>query len=97
MADVTVTVDADDQWATVEVADRGPGIREEELPQVFESFWRSETSGKVWGSGIGLASVKQTVTLHGGEVAVRSAPDFGSVFTIRLPYKAIGEERSTAR
>jgi signal transduction histidine kinase len=97
MADVTVTVDADDQWATVEVADRGPGIREEELPQVFESFWRSESSGKVWGSGIGLASVKQTVTLHGGEVAVRSAPDFGSVFTIRLPYKAIGEERSTAR
>jgi two-component system sensor histidine kinase BaeS len=71
----------------VEVADTGPGIAEDDLPSVFDRFWRADKSRnrRTGGSGLGLAIVRQLVEAHGGEVSVASAPGMGATFTIRLP------------
>jgi signal transduction histidine kinase len=69
------------------VADTGPGIAAEHLPNIFERFYRADESRHqaTGGSGLGLAIVRSIVTAHGGEVAVASAPGRGTTFTIRLP------------
>jgi two-component system OmpR family sensor kinase/two-component system sensor histidine kinase BaeS len=69
------------------VNDTGPGIAPEDLPHVFERFWRSEKSRnrQTGGSGIGLALVKQLVEAHGGHVSVESTPGHGATFRIVLP------------
>jgi len=69
------------------VSDTGPGIAPEDLPHVFERFWRSEESRnrQTGGSGIGLALVKQLVEAHGGRVSVDSTPEHGATFRVVLP------------
>lgn len=71
----------------VSVSDDGPGIREDDLPYVFERFWRGERSRNraSGGSGIGLAIVRQLVELHHGTIQVESAPGKGTTFRIALP------------
>ena len=67
------------------VEDEGPGIAPEDLPHVFERFYRAaEQSRRVKGSGLGLAIVKGFVTLSGGTVRVESSPA-GTRFIITLP------------
>jgi two-component system sensor histidine kinase BaeS len=70
-----------------EVADTGTGIAPEDLPSVFDRFWRAEKSRsrRTGGSGLGLPIVRQLVAAHGGTVTVTSEPGVGSVFTLRLP------------
>ncbi len=72
------------------VTDSGPGIPADELPYLFERFWRGDKSRSrnKGGSGLGLSIVKQLVELHGGTVQVESAIDAGSTFTISLPVDA---------
>lgn len=82
---VTLRVASQDDQAVAQVADTGPGIAQADLPHVFERLWRGPGSHAVAGSGIGLAVVRELVTAHGGEVGAESAPDQGSVFTIKLP------------
>jgi signal transduction histidine kinase len=84
---VRVELVAEGTWARLVVADDGPGIAAEDLPHVFERFFRGKASG-VGGSGIGLAVVAGLVRAHGGEVAVASEPGHGTTFTIRLPQRA---------
>ncbi|MFF8917731.1 sensor histidine kinase [Streptomyces sp. NPDC015032] len=68
------------------VRDHGPGIPAEELPHVFERFWRSPSARQLPGSGLGLSIVARTVQQSGGEVGLRPAPDGdGTVAAIRLP------------
>ncbi|AXE79204.1 HAMP domain-containing sensor histidine kinase [Streptomyces atratus] len=68
------------------VRDHGPGIPAEELPHVFERFWRSPSARQLPGSGLGLSIVARTVQQSGGEVTLRPAPDgTGTVASIRLP------------
>ena len=71
----------------VEVVDTGSGIRAEDLPHVFDRFWRAEKSRsrQTGGSGLGLAIVRQFTEAHGGTVAVTSDPGHETVFTLRLP------------
>ncbi|MCX4903027.1 cell wall metabolism sensor histidine kinase WalK [Streptomyces sp. NBC_00878] len=84
---VTLSVRRDDDAVLFEVADTGSGIAPEDLPRVFERFWRAEKSRsrRTGGSGLGLSIVRQLITAHGGTVAVTSEPGTGSVFTLRLP------------
>jgi PAS domain S-box-containing protein len=74
-------------WAVVTVKDTGMGIPEEELPLVFDRFFRGERprSMQVSGTGLGLAIVKDIVELHDGLVTVESRVDVGTTFTIWLP------------
>jgi two-component system sensor histidine kinase BaeS len=69
------------------VADTGTGIRGEDLPYIFEHFYRADESRarSSGGIGMGLAIVKSLVEAHGGHVSVDSAPGSGSTFTVTLP------------
>jgi two-component system sensor histidine kinase BaeS len=67
------------------VRDTGPGIPADELPHVFERFWRGRGAAEVGGSGVGLAVVAELVRAHGGEVAAATRPEGGAAFTVRLP------------
>ena len=69
------------------VADSGPGIPPEDLPHVFDRFWRAEKSRNraTGGSGLGLAIVKQLVEAHGGRVQVESSAGAATKFTVQLP------------
>ncbi|MFI7286177.1 sensor histidine kinase [Streptomyces anulatus] len=71
----------------VEVADTGSGIPPEDLPQVFDRFWRAEKSRsrRTGGSGLGLAIVRKLVEAHGGTVDAKSVEGEGSTFVLRLP------------
>lgn len=85
---VTVEMRCDDSTATVAVHDTGRGIAPAMLDSIFEWFTQEQRSGLAGNSGlgIGLALVRQLVTLHGGSVTAHSAgPGAGSTFTVRLP------------
>jgi PAS domain S-box-containing protein len=76
-----------DDFVIFEVIDDGYGISKEDLPYVYDKFYRS-TDPRVaeqTGSGLGLALASEIVRLHGGEIEVNSKPDEGSNFKIRLP------------
>jgi two-component system sensor histidine kinase MtrB len=70
---------------TVEVADDGPGIPAEQLPHVFERFWKGDPARSGPGSGLGLAIARENARLLGGDVEVASEPGRGTRFTFRLP------------
>jgi two-component system sensor histidine kinase MprB len=74
-----------DGFAVLEVADQGPGIKDEDLPRVFDRFYRSTEARTLPGSGLGLAIVKQAALRHGGEVLAGHALGGGALFTMRLP------------
>ncbi|MFG2948926.1 sensor histidine kinase [Streptomyces adustus] len=67
------------------VRDHGPGIPAEELPHVFDRFWRSPSARALPGSGLGLSIVARTVRQAGGEVSLTRAAGGGTVATLRLP------------
>ena len=77
----------EDTWLKVSFKDHGPGISAEDLPHVFDHFYRADKSRdrKSGGSGIGLAIVKQLVENHGGQVTVESVLGTGCVFHVLLP------------
>ncbi|MEV0223380.1 HAMP domain-containing sensor histidine kinase [Streptomyces sp. NPDC050704] len=67
------------------VRDHGPGIPAEDLPHVFDRFWRSPSARALPGSGLGLSIVARTVQQAGGEVVLSPAEGGGTVATVRLP------------
>jgi PAS domain S-box-containing protein len=73
------------RWAAVRITDTGVGIASEELPHLFERFYRVQSQGDIPGAGLGLSIAKELVHLHAGYIAVNSAPGEGSVFAIYLP------------
>ncbi len=84
---VRVTVSEQGDGISIEVSDRGCGIDEEDIPRLFERFYRVDKarSRKLGGTGLGLAIVKHILQAHGGTVAVESTMGEGSRFTLRLP------------
>jgi two-component system sensor histidine kinase MprB len=69
---------------TVTVRDHGPGMAVEDLPHVFDRFYRAAAARNLPGSGLGLAIVKQVATSHGGTVTAENDPDGGAVFRLQL-------------
>jgi two-component system sensor histidine kinase MprB len=69
----------------VTVRDHGSGVAEQDLPYLFDRFYRGTNSRGRQGSGLGLAIVRQVTEQHGGHATVANAPDGGAVFTLELP------------
>lgn len=74
-----------DGTSVLEISDRGHGIADEDLPKVFDRFYRSPESRTRPGSGLGLAIVKQAAERHGGQVYAGRAIEGGALLTVRLP------------
>ena len=70
---------------SVTVRDHGPGIPPEDLPFVFDRFYRSTAGRSLPGSGLGLAIVRQVAEMHGGFVTARNAEDGGAILCLHLP------------
>ncbi|RKN09736.1 sensor histidine kinase [Streptomyces radicis] len=70
---------------TLSIRDHGPGIPQDELPHVFERFWRAPSARALPGSGLGLSIVARTVRENGGAVALRPAPGGGTEALLTLP------------
>ena len=85
---VTVTVDHAGGSVRLVVADTGPGIEPDELPHLFDRFWRGRAATGTPGSGVGLTVVAELVRAHGGRIEVTSTPGTGTTFTVCLPESA---------
>lgn len=87
----TIHVETRDEGELVSlsVRDEGPGIGEQDLPRVFERFYKSDAARATAGVGLGLAIVKHLVRAHRGTVEAQSPPGSGAVFTVRLPKKFV--------
>ncbi len=96
---VTVSVSTGDDSILLRVEDQGWGIAEEELPRLFEPFFRSDAarrSGRP-GSGLGLSVVSRIARVLGGTVEVASELGHGTCFTLRLPGVGCAADQSRAR
>jgi two-component system OmpR family sensor kinase len=84
---VTVRVSSENGDAVVEIADDGPGIDPEDLPLVFDRFYRADKSRSrdVAGTGLGLAIVRSIARVHGGSVRAEPRAEGGTTFRVRLP------------
>jgi signal transduction histidine kinase len=84
---ITLTSTADGDAVRLTVRDTGPGIPDEQLPLIFERFYKGDVARRAaGGSGLGLSIVKAIVERHGGTIAARN--DHGAVFEIVLPRSA---------
>jgi two-component system sensor histidine kinase MprB len=72
-------------YAFLQVADAGPGIKDADLPHVFDRFYRSDEARTLPGSGLGLAIVKSAAERHGGAVFAGRSADGGALIAMRLP------------
>jgi len=76
----------------VTVRDHGPGIAEDDLPFIFDRFYRSAEARSMPGSGLGLAIVRQVAEAHGGHVTVEKASDGGTRFVFSVPAVPVPSE-----
>lgn len=82
---VTVAARPTGAAAVLTVTDSGVGIPADELPRIFDRFWRGRQAAQTSGSGIGLAIAAELARAHGGELAASSAPGEGTTLTLTLP------------
>jgi two-component system sensor histidine kinase KdpD len=93
---VTVRATATRKEVIVRVVDCGPGIDQSKLDQVFEPFWRADTTGRVGGSGVGLAIAKGFTEANGGRIWAESRPGQGACFAVALPLAPVPAAAATA-
>jgi signal transduction histidine kinase len=82
---VTVAVTADDDRIRISVRDTGLGIPADEVPRIFERFFRASTTTAVAGTGLGLPIAQTIVEAHGGAISVESDVGKGTTFSVDLP------------
>jgi len=87
--DIAVALEKNHLW--IEVADRGPGVPEEDLPRLFEKFYRGPQTQNKSGAGLGLSICKGIVDIHGGTLSAENRPGGGMRFRFSLPLKHPGE------
>jgi len=87
---VTIRLDDDDGFVKVSVTDTGIGIRDEDIPRIFDKFYRVKSSDtrQIVGTGLGLSIVKSIVDAHMGTIAVESTAGKGTTFSVLLPKAA---------
>jgi two-component system sensor histidine kinase KdpD len=78
-----------DSWVEIEVTDQGPGIPPEEMPHVFEMFYRTQRSDAVGGTGLGLSICQGIVEAHGGRIWADTRPGGGTIITVALPLDSL--------
>src|SRR5262249_27247971 len=93
---VSCRLDGDGKTVAIEVADTGIGIPSEDLPRIFERFYRVDKarSRELGGTGLGLSIVKHLVQSMGGQIAVKSRVGAGTRFTVQLPRHQVPANRS---
>jgi signal transduction histidine kinase len=82
---IWMSLSKSEDFITVTVKDSGIGMSKEAITQIFDRFYRVDSSRKRGGTGLGLSIVKQIIDLHGGEIRVDSKVGDGTTFTINLP------------
>lgn len=85
---IRIGIGFDHAGVSVSVRDQGIGIAQEDLQQIFQPFYRPETTRQYSGYGLGLSMVRKIMNLHNGSVTVESEPGRGSVFTLYFPREA---------
>jgi signal transduction histidine kinase len=87
---ILIRLRADGDWIHLSVSDTGSGIAADDVPHIFDHFYRGDPARarRTGGSGLGLAMVKSLVEAHGGHVAVDSTVGLGSTFSVTLPRHA---------
>ncbi|MBQ2255335.1 MAG: HAMP domain-containing histidine kinase [Clostridia bacterium] len=81
---VTLTLTADQTYATVQVSDTGCGMSAEVGAHIFEKFYQGDTSHATQGNGLGLALVKRVIDITDGEIGVCSTPGVGTTFSVKI-------------
>jgi two-component system phosphate regulon sensor histidine kinase PhoR len=82
---VTITTTFHNESAIVSMSDTGIGISKEDLPHIFERFYKADKARSQGGSGLGLAIAKHTIQAHGGNISVKSEEGKGTTITFDLP------------
>ena len=80
-----ISVNNENNNVIINFSDKGIGISEEELKMIFQPFYRAKNAIGTKGHGIGLSLVEKIITLHKGEITVKSEIMKGSTFTLSLP------------
>ncbi len=84
--EIRVSVRRGEDSVELSVSDTGPGISDEDLPHLFERFYRGDPArGRTGGSGLGLAIVRQLVEAHGGTIQAENRPEGGARFVLQIP------------
>ena len=94
---VRVWLSQEGERATLGVSDSGCGIEADDLPHVFERFYRADRARGSDGTGLGLAIAQAIAERHQGSIAVRSTPGQGSTFTVQLPARAAAAKATRPR
>ena len=84
-SEVRLELDHYDNWLVLRVIDKGMGVREEDMPYLFDPFYRSASVTGISGTGLGLSIVNDCVERHQGRISVESVPEQGTTFTLELP------------
>lgn len=82
---INIDIERADGEVLINISDSGPGISEEDIPYIFDRFYRADKARCSEGFGLGLSIAKSIVKAHGGNIEVRSVSGVGSTFTIYLP------------
>jgi heavy metal sensor kinase len=82
---VTIEVGPESNWAKTTISDSGQGVPEDQLPHIFDRFYRADKARDSSGFGLGLSIAKSIVEAHKGQIEVHSGLNKGSTFTILLP------------
>jgi two-component system sensor histidine kinase ArlS len=93
---ITLGLTVNGQECVMSVADNGPGISAEELPRIFDRFYRSDKARKAQsgGHGLGLSIARIIVVAHGGKMTVRSKEGVGTTFFVKLPISEEGKAQT---
>lgn len=91
---ITITVKEQNHTVAIAVSDTGSGIKKEDIPKIFEKFYRSKAARKIAskGTGLGLTIAKNIIEAHGGKIWVHSIEGQGTTFTFTIPKGGSGSE-----